>query len=379
MSARWEPEEERDAIAARLKGSSFADIADLLNLKYGTKRSVKAVKTKLTYSPEEASKKKETELGSTIDYQEFVNELLTAYGNMEGILKSPQIEDVFHGKLEETAVLHLSDVHQGKVNWFTDLETNAGYETYNEKIMYAEMDRLVEAILSVNLLLAQSYTLKELYIFATGDLLDNDLIVRGQRFFVDVGVGLQTVKAQRLFEDFTLQMLRFFERVHWRIIPGNHGRMTQQREKAPYYNNFDWLLAQMLALAFRNEPRVTVESPESWFGLYKIYGWRYFLHHGDTVYSWMGIPYYGLQRQGKSRRTEVDMDIELIGHFHQQMEIPISSKSYTLVSGCWIEKDDWGWQKYGVFSKPEQRYFGVSPKRPRTWSFNLDLRPRKAV
>jgi len=313
----------------------------------------------------------------TIDYQEFARELLGQYDRLDRELKSPSREDIFKGRLEETAVLHLSDVHCGKVNYFEPFDGSKAYPTYNEEIMYQQMDRLIESIASVNLLLSGSYDLKHLHICATGDLLDNDLIYKGQRFFIDAGAGLQVVRAADMFERFTLEMLRTFETVTWIIVPGNHGRMTQGREAHPYYNNLEWLMAQMLKRGFRGEKRVTVISPESWYYMHTIYGWKYFLHHGNSTYSWLGIPYYGIQRQGKSRRTEVDMDIEMIGHFHQRMEIPMSSKSFTLVSGSWIEKSDYAWQKYGILSKAEQTYFGVSPKRPRTWSFDLELQPRK--
>lgn len=311
-----------------------------------------------------------------IDYQEFAREILDQYSHLDRDLKSPKREDIFKGRLEEVAVLHLSDVHCGKVNYFQPLDGTPSYPTYNEEIMYQQMDRLIESIASVNLLLSGNYDLKHLHICATGDLLEGDIIFKGQRFFIDAGAGLQVVRATDLFERFTLEMLKTFETVTWVIVPGNHGRMTQGREAHPFYNNLEWLMAQMLKRGFRDEERVTIISPESWYYMHRIYGWKYFLHHGNSVFSWMGIPYYGIQRQGKSRRTEVDMDIEMIGHFHQRMEIPMSSKSFTLVSGSWIEKSDFAWNKFGILSKAEQIYFGVSPKRPRTWSFDLELRPR---
>jgi len=69
----------------------------------------------------------------------------------------------------------------------------------------------------------------------------------------------------------------------------------------------------------------------------------------------------------------MNYDIECIGHFHQKMEIPIGSNAIALVNGAWIENDDFAWRTMGVLSRPEQWYFGVSPKRPRTWQFPLDL------
>jgi hypothetical protein len=87
----------------------------------------------------------------------------------------------------------------------------------------------------------------------------------------------------------------------------------------------------------------------------------------------MSLPYYGIVRQSKARRLELQYDIEVIGHFHTRMEIPTSSKTYTLVNGSWISKDTFGWKKFGALSKPEQYFFGISDKRPVSWKFELDL------
>ena len=149
--------------------------------------------------------------------------------------------------------------------------------------------------------------------------------------------------------------------------------MSQKMEASPSTRSFDYHMLKILEVIFQNENRVKFIIPDSWFYVQKIYNWRFLLHHGNTVYSWLSLPYYGIVRQGKARRIEIPYSIECIGHFHQRMEIPVGSHSYTLVNGSWIPKDFFAWQKYGVLSKPEQYFFGVSSKRPRTWSFSIDL------
>jgi hypothetical protein len=323
---------------------------------------------------ETPDKKAQKNIPEMIEYEALVDSLREQAQKDAAIIQTPPKQELFSGRREESAVLMVSDAHVGKRNYFLDMETGESIETYNKDIMLKEFNRLLDGISTVNAILANSYTLRKLYIFGLGDILDNDIIVKGQKWFVDVGVGGQLMLAVEAFTKLINELLMTFEEIEFVVIGGNHGRMTPRREKAPFYNNFDWIMGQVLKIQFQNEPRVTITTPESWFYLQKIYGWRYLLHHGNSVYSWMGLPYYGLQRSGKARRTEVAIDVECIGHFHQRMEIPINSKSYTLVNGSWIDRDDFGWEKYGVFSKPEQIYFGVSPKRPRTWSFNLDLR-----
>jgi hypothetical protein len=309
-----------------------------------------------------------------IDAQEFTKALIDGFGKQKRLIRLPKKVDISTGRMEESAVLMLSDMHIGKVNYYAELETGKGYQTYNTQIAIKEANRLVDGVFTINQLLSHSYAIRKLYIFGLGDLVDNDIIVKGQRFYVDVGVGAQIMLATKILEDMLVAFLNTFEEIEFILIGGNHGRLTEHREMAPFYNNFDWLLGQMLSKSFKDEPRVKIVTPESWFHLHKIYDWKFLLHHGNTVYSWMGLPYYGIVRSGKSRRTEMDVDIECIGHFHTTMEIPISSHSKTLVNGSWIEKDDFGWRQYGNLSKAEQYYFGVSPKRARSWSFVLDLK-----
>jgi len=318
-------------------------------------------------------KEEEMKKNNLIDVQEFSNILLGKLKKEKRLIAIPKRKDLFKGKLLESAILMLSDIHGGQVNKFLDVESGQLLTTYNTELMIKEFDRLLDGVFTVNQLLSASYQIDKLYIFGLGDYLENDVIYKGQRFFIDKSVGEQLVILTKVMNDFFIELLKMFQEIEFICLIGNHGRLQLGREAAPVPNNFDYLLGQMLKIMFAKEPRVKITVPESWYYLQKIYGWRYFLHHGDTVYSWMNIPYYGLKRQGTARRIEIPFDIECIGHFHHRMEIPISGQSITLVNGGWIDKSDFGWRKFGTLSHPEQIYFGVSPKRARSWCFNLDL------
>lgn len=280
---------------------------------------------------------------------------------------------IFKGKQQETAVLLLSDIHIGKKNKFLDIVTGKSEITYDTDVMIQEFRNLTESIYSIIKLLSTSFNIEHLYIFALGDLVDNDRIFPGQRFSIDFEVGKQLWVGVQVISDFLRTMLSVFKHITFVNIIGNHGRFSAAREEAPVTNFFDYHLARILEVLFHNEKRISFIIPDSWFYLLTIDRWKYLLHHGDTVYSWLSIPFYGLTRQGKARRIELPYDLEAVGHFHQRMEIPVSSNSYTLVNGGFIPKDNYAWKKFGVISKPEQTFFGVSRKRPRTWSFALSL------
>jgi len=307
-----------------------------------------------------------------VDAQKFAKEILAGLEGQKPILYLPRKKKIFSGKIIESAALMLSDIHCGQVNKFPD-KNGKMQITYDTEIMVQEFDRLLDGVFTVNTLLSTSYHIKKLYIFGVGDYMENDVIFKGQRFFIDKSVGQQLKTLVNVFSSFLLRCAEMFDEVEFICVAGNHGRFQMGRDAAPIDNNWDNLFGWMMEIMFRGNERIKITVPETWFYLAEVYGWKYFLHHGDTVYSWMNIPYYGLKRQGTARRIEMPFDIECIGHFHHRMEIPISGESITLVNGGWISKSDFGWRKFGVLSKPEQIYFGISPKRARSWCFNLDL------
>lgn len=308
-----------------------------------------------------------------IDAVEFSTAILDGLASRKKLVRIPSLRSTFKGRILESAVLLLSDIHAGQVNKSLKPGNTKSTITYNSDIMVKEFNRLLDGIFTINQLLSSSYRIDKLYIFGLGDYIENDVIFKGQRFFIDKPTGEQLGLLTGVMTDFLSELLKEFKEIEFICITGNHGRFQMSREAAPACNSFDYFLGKNLEMIFRNEPRIKIVIPDNWYYFVDIYKWRYFLHHGDTVYSWMSIPYYGLKRQGTARRVEEHFDLECIGHFHQVMTVPIGGESKTIVNGSWINDSDWGWRKFGQKSKAEQYYFGVSPKRARTWRWTIDL------
>ncbi len=291
----------------------------------------------------------------------------------EDLLVDVPYEQPFEGKQEEVAHLMLSDMHVGKKNSFLNYETGETEETYNTNTCISEANTLVKGIHEIIRLLSPTYNIDTINIFSLGDLIDNDFIYKGQQFYVDIHSGDQLWTGFKIISDILNSMKKVFKNINYISVPGNHGRVTPRYEASPSSRSWDYHLGKILDVAFKDDPRVNFTIPDSWFTVHKTYDWKYFLHHGNSVFSWMSMPYYGITRQSKARKVEMNYDIECIGHFHQRMTIPIGGSNYVLVNGAWIPKDEFAWQKFGVISKPEQTFFGASRKRPRTWSFGIDL------
>lgn len=296
----------------------------------------------------------------------------------KSLIKVPKRKKIFKGKLKESAILLLSDSHFGKENHFVDMDTGKDYLTYNTEIAIQEANRLVDAVSSINQLLAPSYNIDTLHIFTLGDLVEGQDLFVNQELLIEAGVGNQMLFTVKIISDLIRELLREFQNVKMINIPGNHGRLKRRAYRSGiYYNNFDFLAGKMLQTIFEKEKRVEIRTPETFGFLTKVNGWYYWLSHGAQIRSWSGLPWYGIVRYGKSIKNELpETDIICLGHFHQNFEVPIASNLSTIVNGCWIEKDSYCWDQWKRMTVPRQTYFGVSPKRPRSWSFTLDLKPK---
>ena len=305
------------------------------------------------------------------DMNLFAESLINKLKN-EKILDESKYKKPFSGKVSEEACLVLSDVHVGKRNVFYDLEKCENITTYNTSIFLEETENLLKGVHKIVDLLKTNYDIEKLNVFCVGDLIDNDLIYKGQRFFIDACAGEQLWIAVKAFTEMFTALLEIFKEIEIISIPGNHGRKAFM-EAQPSANNFDYHLMKILSVVFQHNDNISFVVPNSWNYMHTIFDWKYYLHHGNDVYSWMSLPYYGITRKSTKRMSEIQFDKEIIGHFHTDMRIPISSKADTLVNGSWINRDNFAWEKFGVFSKAKQRFFGVNKKRPETWSFAIEL------
>ncbi len=316
--------------------------------------------------------KKDIKLNQAEVIEKFGNYVVKNLAKNISIIKVP-CQKLFKGKIKEDAVLLLSDIHVGKVNEYWDSDLRKNVTTYNTEICKKECGRLIYSVNEISNLLSQTYDINKLWIVVVGDICENQFIYPGQQMFIDSDVGTQVLTTAQIFKDIITELLKIFKEIEVVTVPGNHGRITARPEANPASATFDFICLKIVEIMFSNNKNVKFQIVENYYNTLKIMNWKYYMHHGNGIYSALSLPYYGIVRQSKSRRIEIDYDVELIGHFHQRLEIPVGSRSYTLVNASWIKYDCLGWSKYGNLSKPEQYFFGVGPKRPRTWSFNLDL------
>ncbi|MBU2177685.1 MAG: hypothetical protein KJ556_21545, partial [Gammaproteobacteria bacterium] len=150
-------------------------------------------------------------------------------------------------------------------------------------------------------------------------------------------------------------------------IPGNHGRIGKKGEHGPT-DNYDYLTYHLMKERLRQYPNVNFCIPKSMFMLVEVQGRIFYMTHGGEVRSWMGIPYYGLDR-ARSRivemmaEHEVYPDYFITAHVHQQTTI----KERHFTNGDWAGGNDFSVGKLNQASRPMQFLFSVHKDYGVTW------------
>lgn len=142
-----------------------------------------------------------------------------------------------------------------------------------------------------------------------------------------------------------------FGSVYAPAVCGNHGRNTPRPEYKDYiYDNFDWLIYQMLIRAFEDmgDKRIVIDVQAGNEVSYKVYNQRYLLMHGDMMGVRGGDGIIGaigpimrgeVKVRGWAASSRTPYDMLVIGHWHQPLHLPRCIVSNTLKGYCEFAKN----------------------------------------
>lgn len=316
----------------------------------------------------------------------FEEDVLEIIGEMAAAPSSPpdwltQPRDRSGGKTPEVPVMMFADWHLGET--VSRSETN-GINEYDPEIAAERIRRLVASVVD----LARNHG-PGAYPGAVVNLVGD---------FVSGGLHPELAKSDA--EEVIPSALRCVDLLEWALteladefghlyvpcVSGNHGRHTHKPEFKRYvFKNFDWLIYQFLMRRFKDDPRVVFDVPDANEVLYRVYGHRYLMMHGDMlgvkggdgIIGALGPIARGEVKVGKQAAAiRRDYDTLLIGHWHQEILLPRITVANSLK----------GWDEYARLalrappSTPSQPLWFVHPTRGRTsyWNVTVD-EPIRAV
>lgn len=281
---------------------------------------------------------------------------------------------------EELCILPISDVHIGEC---VLPERMGGLAHYNWEVFLQRIEQYKRGIHSiVNCHLRRSYPIRTALIFLLGDIVTGEDVFHKQLAHIDLPLVKQVVEGSMRLAEMIRWIATQFDNVRVYAVCGNHG------ETKTTTLNADYLLYTMMATALSSQPNLKFFISEThYMGIridrhqnYLDFGdvdreWNFLLTHGNQAKSYMGLPYYSLDRLVRkySSMTGILWDKLFVGHHHQDVPGPRNS---WCVAGSWVGGTEYSQSKMQGSEQPCQRIWGFHPNRGITWSYTIDLAER---
>ncbi len=305
---------------------------------------------------------------------DIVNVLQSLVPKMPRIAKIPDIGSPGDKKLEHANLL-LSDHHAGEVVLFDEMQ---GFNNYDIDVFADRNYYLTRKVIRLTEMFRQNFYIPRLNIFMLGDMVSGDIHIELQK--TNALPMMQTILMSALvYAQSILMYLKVFPEI-WIIgVVGNHGRTTQKKEfKHAVFNNYDWLLYQVLSLLlseYINEGRIYFEIPPSTGFVATHLGHQILCSHGDNIQMYYRTPYYGIENdsardQKMRRKLKMNQwDFRVMGHFHQ----PSDLRKEVLMNGSLIGPNEYSMGKLKAAEPPSQKFFGLNEKHGISWQYDLDV------
>ena len=229
-----------------------------------------------------------------------------------------------------------------------------GVSEYNIELFVKRMGIWLNKILLFREQDKASLGLNKLVIEMLGDHVEGELIYKGQQNFIDVNLVEQLMTCLKTYVNVILRLAAEFPVIELFCVPGNHGRHGRKGETHPK-SNFDYLLFRLMKEALARQENVSVFISESPTMLVRNGRFNFALNHNSDVNSYMGIPYYGLNRKAQRLDSLYGMKIhyKLGGHFH----VPSNLGDETIVNGTMVGGSDLSINKMQMACLPSQKIF----------------------
>jgi hypothetical protein len=260
---------------------------------------------------------------------------------------------------EEVAVAILSDWQLAKIT-----------PDYNSQICEQRVYKFAEKIVELTNIQRQDHPVKEIRLWALGDIIEGELIFPGQSFLVEGGLYRQiTVDGPRIMKNFINVMLEHFEKVTFVGVIGNHGAVggRARRDHDPETNG-DRMLYRITQLMFEKEPRVKFIIPDGrgerhWYAVDKVGKYRALLAHGDQFGSLSSFYQFQKKAYGwKIGAVEEDFDDIYIGHFHTPTKMTFNTVQLR-ISGSPESLNTYAAESLAAVGRPSQALLFVHPEK----------------
>ena len=258
---------------------------------------------------------------------------------------------------EEDIGIVITDWHLGKIT-----------PSYNGVVAETRMDNLLEnAMTIINL----HRPIRNAHVFDLGDNVQGENPHQGSKIGDTQFGAFEQIhdRAIPYLSRFCTSLAQGVKEVNFYGIDGNHGIYERT---APTKTNWDSFVYRGLEMAMTNQKNIHIYTPQTFYQLINIRGFRFFVIHGNQVYAQQGIPMFALRRKMQEWFAFVGgFNFGYCGHFHSGAYDQVNSVADYTISPPLVTGDSWALEKVGRASEPRQLAFGIHDKYSRTWEYKL--------
>jgi len=393
-SRKWTNAEMETLYIERMKGTPYKVLSSMLN------RTPKALETKYNkdtdwsqfdfYKPIYHEKREQdiisAEEKSDISIKKYLDryrlqadiiadKMYKAARNLPPVPPPVYSKKTKSDRTPEDIGLVLSDLHIGHEH---TVEETGGLSEYNFEIFLQRLENLKLAITDIHELHSKLYPIKKLHIFSLGDIVEGaNTAGAWSHVWINSPIYDQVMAGQRAISDFIYHMLTIFEQVEFYAIYGNHGRIAPNGAEKKY-NNFDLFCYDFIQKEFKNEPRINFHTTKSWWMLKEIQNHNFLMVHGDDVKA-KNPPVTSLLELERKMGCLIGKipNYTLCGHFHNCSEFTTHGGK-AIMNGSFVGSDVYSLSNNMPGNQPEQKLFGIHPKRGITWTYNINLKHERS-
>jgi len=258
-------------------------------------------------------------------------------------------------KIKSKEMLEFHSIRSdAQVGELLEKEEVQGINEYNSDIYNKRVQKWTKKVLKFKEQDEASLGLNKLVVHHVGDQVEGERIYRGQAFHLDLNLIEQLFFSLEVEASSMLTLAQKFNEIEIFCVPGNHGRPGKVGEHHSK-TNFDYLFYRMLKMQLEKQPNIKVFVSESPTMIVKHGKKNFILTHGENIKAYMGIPYYGLEREHRKLADLYGMvfDYQISGHFHQ----PARLGDKIILNGSIVGGSAFSVNKMGLASAPSQKIF----------------------
>lgn len=229
---------------------------------------------------------------------------------------------------EEVAVLHLADLHFGKIT-----------DTYDSSIAESRLQQLVEKVRNITNIRRNGAKIDEIRVYLGGDMIEGEQIFAHQAHLIDQSLFEQAVKtAPAALSRAILALMEEFPKVVVRTCPGNHGRNGPKKTSSHPKTNWDNVCYEITKLMLEGPDgdragmadRLDFDISETFYFVDHVWNWGNLCIHGDQIRGHSGLPWLGVQKKtfGWIDTIPEVFDNLYFGHFHTYASAVINHRTF---------------------------------------------------